>query len=225
MSGLPASTGLLRSAMRELLSCYKAKKLTIKKRLADFQSTWKKADKKIFAELCFCLCTPQSKAVMCDKAISSLEETGVLFNGSFAQISPALKINGVRFHNNKTRYIIEARNLFAKKNRLCIKNKINTLNIDETRGWLVKNVKGLGYKEASHFLRNIGQGKNLAILDIHILRNMLKLKIIKKIPKIISKKEYLSMEKNLERFSKKAGIPMDELDLLFWSMETGTVFK
>ncbi len=211
--------------MRELLSCYKAKKLIIKKRLADFQEVWKKADKKIFEELCFCLCTPQSKAVMCDKAISSLEETGVLFNGSFVQISPFLKINGVRFHNNKTRYIIKARNSLSINKQIHIKEKIHTSDIKKTRDWLVKNIKGLGYKEASHFLRNIGWGKTLAILDVHILRNMLKLNIIKQIPKTISKKQYLSMEKKLEHFSKKSDIPMGELDLLFWSMETGKILK
>jgi len=37
--------------------------------------------------------------------------------------------------------------------------------------WLVKNLTGLGYKEAGHFLRNIGSGK-IAILDRHILRNL-----------------------------------------------------
>ncbi|GAJ17855.1 unnamed protein product, partial [marine sediment metagenome] len=42
------------------------------------------------------------------------------------------------------------------------KSIINS-NIDEIklREWVVKNFKGLGYKEASHFLRNIGY-KNFA---------------------------------------------------------------
>lgn len=218
-------TGLLRTFMRELLNVYNIRKVLIKKRLKDFRAVWNKPERKIFSELCFCLCTPQSKAIMCNKAISSLEETGILFKGSFAQISPFLKTNGVRFYNNKTRYIVEARNLFSKNKYIYIKEKINTSDIKKTRDWLVKNIKGLGYKEASHFLRNIGWGKNLAILDVHILRNMLKLKIIKKIPKTISKKQYLQLEKKLEFFSKKSRIPMGELDLLFWSMETREVFK
>jgi N-glycosylase/DNA lyase len=39
------------------------------------------------------------------------------------------------------------------------------------RDWLAqeKQVKGLGYKEASHFLRNIGV-KGHAILDKHVMR-------------------------------------------------------
>jgi N-glycosylase/DNA lyase len=93
-----------------------------------------------------------------------------------------------------------------------------------TREWLIKNVKGIGYKESSHFLRNIGY-KNLAILDRHILRNLEKFKVINKIPKTLNKKQYLSIEDKFYNFSKKIKIPMDELDLLFWSIETGKVFK
>lgn len=95
----------------------------------------------------------------------------------------------------------------------------------KARDLLVKNIKGLGYKEASHFLRNIGYGDELAILDVHIMKNMANLKIIKSIPKSITRKQYLLMEKKLRVFSRKSGIPLNELDLLLWSKETGEVFK
>jgi N-glycosylase/DNA lyase len=94
----------------------------------------------------------------------------------------------------------------------------------EKREYLVKNVKGLGLKEASHFLRNIGHN-NLAILDRHILKNLHKLGVIEEVPRSLTKKAYLDIEEKFKRFSKKIGITMDELDLLFWSMETGKVFK
>jgi len=45
------------------------------------------------------------------------------------------------------------------------------------------------------------------------------------ISKIITRKAYSEMEEKLRQFSKKINIPMDELDLLFWSLETGKVFK
>ena len=76
----------------------------------------------------------------------------------------------------------------------------------------------------SHFLRNTGH-ENLAILDRHILKNLIKLNVIKEIPKTLTPKAYLDIEERFKRFSDKAGIGMDELDLLFWSMETGEVFK
>ena len=89
----------------------------------------------------------------------------------------------------------------------------------------MKNIKGFGMKEASHFLRNIGLGDNLAILDVHILDNLKTLGVIDEIPKNMSDKNYLKIESKLRDFSRLVGIPMDELDLVFWSEETGIIFK
>lgn len=209
--------------MKDLIQDYSKRKKVIKQRLKDFQEVWKNSDKKIFKELCFCICTSQSKAVNCDKAIRSLVKKGILFKGNQDSIRAGLK--AVRFPNNKTRFIIEARDLFTEGNSIKIKKRINEDDILATRRWFLKNVKGLGPKEASHFLRNIGFGKDLAILDVHILRNMLKYKVIKKHPKTLTEKKYILLEKKLKAFAEKINIPMDELDLLFWSRETGEVFK
>ena len=92
------------------------------------------------------------------------------------------------------------------------------------REFLVKNVKGHGYKEVSHFMRNIGY-KNLSILDRHILKNLKKYKVIDEIPKSLTAKKYCEIEDKFLEFSKKINIPMDHLDLLFWSRETGEIFK
>lgn len=202
---------------------YNFKKKAIKKRLKEFRAVWTGTEKRIFSELCFCICTPQSRAILCDKAISSLVKTKLLFNGNLRQIKNSLK--GVRFPNNKAKFILNARKLFTVKKNIEIKNKIDIKDIYRTREWFVKNVKGIGFKEASHFLRNIGFGENLAILDVHILKNMRKYGIIKEIPKSITESAYLFLEKNLKTFSKKANILMGELDLLFWSAETGEIFK
>lgn len=202
---------------------YKEKKKVIRNRLKDFEKVWKGSDKKIFAELCFCICTPQSKAVYCDKAVKNLERSGKLYTGGVSEIKKHLK--AVRFPNNKARYIVESRKLFSSSTGIKIKKRIDTKNIYSTRDWLVKNVKGLGYKEASHFLRNIGWGRDLAILDTHIMKNMARYGLIKETPKAMSKKCYFDLEKRLKKFSLKIDIPMAELDLLFWSEETGEVFK
>ena len=94
----------------------------------------------------------------------------------------------------------------------------------ELREFLVKNVKGYGYKESAHFLRNVGY-KNLAILDRHILRNLLRYNVIDEIPKSLTPKKYFEIENKFLEFSNKLNIPMDHLDLLFWSKETGEIFK
>lgn len=207
----------------KLLSEYKIRRKEIKKRLCEFREVWSEPDDRIFSELCFCICTPQSKAVHCHDAVSALAESGALYCGDVCRIREGLR--KVRFPNNKAKYIVETRGRFSAGASLRIKDKIFSDNIAGTREWLVRNVKGVGYKEASHFLRNIGLGADLAILDVHILKNMVRLGVIDETPKTLTRNKYLELEEKLKKFSKKIGIPMAELDLLFWSMETGHVFK
>jgi N-glycosylase/DNA lyase len=83
----------------------------------------------------------------------------------------------------------------------------------------------LGYKEASHFLRNIGFGENLAILDRHILKNLVLLGVIESIPKGIIKNKYLEIEEKMAKLSKKIDVPMSHLDIVLWYKETGEIFK
>jgi N-glycosylase/DNA lyase len=211
--------------LSELKNSYKRKRSEIKKRLEDFKQVWEKSDEDVFIELCFCLLTPQSKAKAVDRAIKNLIEKDLLFSGNKEQISKELRNSGVRFHKNKTKYILEARKFFTHNEKINIKSKLNKGTVDEKREWLVENVKGLGYKEASHFLRNIGLGFELVILDRHIMENLMKYKIIDEIPECLSRKCYLILEKKLKNFSKKVNIPLAELDLLFWSEETGEIFK
>ncbi len=94
----------------------------------------------------------------------------------------------------------------------------------ELREWLVKNIKGYGYKEASHFLRNIGF-EELAILDRHVLKNLKNYGVIEEVPKSLTPKKYKEIEEKMRRFSKSVDIPISHLDLLFWSNETGEIFK
>lgn len=210
---------------RELLSRYSKKKDIIKRRLSEFDKLKKTAgNKKIFSELCFCILTPQSKAVRCSKAIKKLERTGLLYKGSKGKIAKELK-GYSRFHNNKAGYIVGARSHFTDHGRLNIKKHLSSADNLRLRESFVKHVKGIGYKEASHFLRNTGHGKNIAIIDRHILNNLKRYGALETIPKSISKANYLRIEEKMRLFSRRLGIPIEELDLLFWSNQTGFVFK
>lgn len=201
--------------MQNLQGEYSNRKEAIKARLKDFEVIGK-GD--IFYEMCFCICTPQSSARKSDLAIKSLIKAD--FKNKKLEPSEHLVKAGVRFHKNKGEYMKE-----LKKDYKTHLNIINTLKDSfELREYLVKNVKGYGYKEASHMLRNIGH-KDLAILDRHILKNLKNLKVIKEIPKTLTKNKYLEIENQFKEFSKKVSIKMDELDLLFWSQETGEIFK
>ena len=211
--------------LKQLRQVYPKIMPEIKKRLAQFKKLHEDKDEKIFSELCYCILTANANAVLCNKAIEELQKAGLLLNGKPHQIRPVLK-GKARFHNKKAGYIVGARNLFKVAGCLDIKSRINAGNIIETRDWLVDNIKGFGYKEASHFLRNIGLGKNIAILDRHILKNLRRYGVINKVPDSVgSRKVYIDIENKMKEFSKKINIPMEELDLLFWSIQTGFIFK
>jgi len=208
----------------ELLEFYGQKKEQIKNRLKEFELIMNDSDERIFAELCFCICTPQSKATTAWNSISALMKNGLLYKGTENQIRPFL--NPVRFADKKAKFIIEARNLFTENGRIKIKDRIKQFDDSfELRNWIKKSVKGLGLKEASHFLRNIGRGHNIAILDRHILKNLHGYGAIEKIPGAMTEKKYLEIEEMMRNFAKDVGIPLSELDLLFWSKETGFIFK
>jgi N-glycosylase/DNA lyase len=207
---------------KELMDLYVPVKELIESRLEEFRQIWETASQDaLFRELVFCLLTPQSKAKTCWTAVQRLNRKGMIAVGEACLIQEELV--GVRFNQRKAEYICLAREMFSQRSlRFTLSGFANP---HEAREWLVKNVKGLGYKEASHFLRNIGMGQELAILDRHILKNLVLLGVIDKNPSSLSKKMYLEIEGKMTRFSEQAGIPMDHLDLLLWYKEAGEVFK
>ena len=200
--------------MNQLTKEYNTRKTEIKQRLQDFKTV---EGDDVFYELCFCILTPQSSGFRADECIQVLKQNDFLktnFNPK-----PILK-KKIRFHNNKTKYLLE-----LKKNYPKIKEKLNsTKNKYELRTWLLTNIKGYGLKEVSHFMRNIGH-EDLAILDRHILKNLKKHNVITEVPRFLTKNKYFEIEDKFKKFSKEIKIPIDHLDLLFWSQETGKVFK
>lgn len=204
-------------------STYLEIKDRINERLKEFKHSWKSGDNKhAFTELAFCIFTPQSSAKACWASILRLKEKNLLFKGEASEIIN--EMSRVRFSRKKSDYLVLAREKFFEN--FDLKAKLESFsNSYERREWLVKNVKGYGYKEASHYLRNIGFAEDLAILDRHILKNLVKNNVIPEVPKSISKRQYLDIEKKMQDFSKKMGISMDHLDFLFWYMEAKDVFK
>lgn len=210
--------------IKEIREIHSEIKTRIESRLREFSRVWKKGSgEDLFIELAFCIFTPQSGARTCWRAVSGLLEKDLFFKGCYDDIRK--EINIVRFRNNKAGYLIEARDRFLGGGE-CLRSRLDAKpSVIEKRDWLVKNVKGIGYKEASHFLRNIGFGADIAILDRHILRNMNYLGLIKKIPGSISPALYRELELKLAEFAGKIKIPLGHLDFVLWYKETGDIFK
>jgi len=214
---------------KELIKEYRKIKPAIKKRLSEFRSFTHDARRTtqddLFGELCFCLMTANANALKCDEALKALKDGDHHIKSCSRSIRSRIK-GRVRFHNKKADFIVGARRLFQSGRGLDVMSRIDRKDIISTRDWLVDNIKGMGYKEASHFLRNIGLGNNIAILDRHILKNLKRYGAIERIPTSVgSRKVYMDIEDKMRRFSKDVSIPLDELDLLFWSLQTGFIFK
>ena len=208
--------------MEELIKLVKniSKKPEVKRlvdlRIREFHSKRTKPANEIFKELCFCILTANFNA---ERSIKIQKKLGDGFlNMTEKQLAKKLKNLGHRFPNARAGYIVEAR-----KQKNLIKKILNQKNEQETREWLVKNIKGLGYKEASHFLRNIGF-ENIAIIDFHIIDLLTKFRLTKK-PKTLGKKKYLETEKTLKKLSEKLNISLARLDLYLWYIETGKILK
>lgn len=187
----------------------------VARRIKEFDALGKKGNNYWFSELCFCILTSNSKA---QTAINIQNELDYVGFSTFTkeQISDSIRRNKHRFHNNKSDFIILARTYLDIKSRLK-KEK-------DPRAWLVKNIKGIAWKESSHFLRNVGY-TNYAILDRHIINLLHELGYLKEKPKTLNEKTYLKIEKMFQKLASDLDLTCSELDLYMWYIKTGTILK
>ncbi|MBU1134972.1 MAG: N-glycosylase/DNA lyase [Nanoarchaeota archaeon] len=191
-------------------------KQLVDSRIAEFKEIRKNENNSLFKELCFCLLTANYSA---EGGIKIQKEVG---NGfitlSEVELRDTLKSLGHRFYSARAAYIT-----LARRHNKVLKMFMDTLGEYALREWLVKNVKGLGYKEASHFMRNTGY-KNVAIIDFHIIDLLVRHKLIKR-PNTLTSKKYLEIEGVLKEIAKQTNLNLAELDFYLWYMETGKVLK
>lgn len=193
-------------------------KQRIDQRLQEF-AAFKTADNTAwFSELCFCLLTANAKSKTACAVQQELGYTGFA-TASMETLVATIKKNKHRFHNTKAKYIYNVRQHQDIRERV-----LSFSTIQEAREWLVENIKGYGYKEASHFLRNVGFF-DLAILDRHILHHLHEHKIIRKIPSSLNKNNYLEIEEKMKPLCSAVQMSQGELDMYLWYMKAGDVLK
>lgn len=220
MSTLPAYREL-----EELRSELTTKEAAIRSRLADFRRVGHGTDEALFEELCFALLAIQSSARSSDAAVRALAKEGLLWTAGPPEMARFLQ-HRTRFHNHKAAYIVRARERFFPGGHGSLRESLDRMRDPiAARDWLVAEVDGFGLKEASHFLRNIGRGEDLAILDRHVLRNLLRHRVIGRMPKSLTPKRYRAIEARLRTFAETVGVSVGVLDLLWWSRQTGEIFK
>jgi N-glycosylase/DNA lyase len=209
--------------LKELKLNYELKKQRIQERLKEFQEVMNKDDSRIFEELCFCILTANTSARMGINTVEQIKH--LLLTASKEELSQALKQARYRFPNKRAEYITEVKNFLKQDLNFKLKEKLLSFkDQDERRDYLVANIKGIGYKEASHFLRNIGFSKS-CILDKHILNSLSELRVLETNSRPKNGNHYLEIEQKMKNFAKDISIDIDELDLLLWSMKTGEILK
>ena len=197
----------------------------IRARLAEFRSLWETAsDERLWEELVFCIFTAGASARMGLRSVEAVRH--LLIDGSHAQLTEALQ--GVhRYPVARPGYIVVTRDYLSEDCGMRLRERL--MSFDDPiarRDWLARErrIKGLGYKESSHFLRNIGF-RGYAILDKHILRSLAELGEIESPSPPTTRTRYLETEERLRQFARRVQIDFDELDLILWSMKTGEVLK
>ncbi|HSG30477.1 MAG TPA: DNA lyase [Thermodesulfobacteriota bacterium] len=208
-----------------LQDSYEKKKPLIKSRLNDFKQIRKNAsDELLFEEMTFCILAAGTSAKMALNSVEAVKD--VLAFGDFNQIRASL-IGHYRYPNLRANHIIQCREYLKSEYNFNIRDMIaNIKDPIERRGFLAttSEIKGIGFKEASHFLRNTGHS-GYAILDKHIIYYLYELNLIRSNEIPTTENKYLETEKILINFSKDIGINIDELDLLLWSEKTGEILK
>ncbi len=211
--------------IENIVRAHKQRKREIRSRLREFAAIGRSGtDLNLFEEMVFCFFTGGCSARM---GLNSLEAVKpILLTGDQQEIANAL-VGSHRYPNARSRYVVASRDFLREQYGLRLRKRLRSFECSlERRDWLVreKGIKGLGYKEASHYLRNIGF-KGYAILDKHVLNCLAELKIIDDPKPPNTRLRYLMVEEKLKKLTEMTGIDFDELDLVLWSMKTGVILK
>lgn len=216
---------------KKITEHYRENREEIEGRLKDFKKLRDSSEDRKFKELVFVILTSQTEAEKAWSAVKSLDEENLIQSGGKGEISRLLDENSVSYPDDKASYIREnfrdlsQPTLEDPEQGLKISRRINTDDLESTRSWFAENVKGISWKGASHFLRNIGYGNGFAIISGHISSQMFELGLTETPEPPENREEYMDMEEKLQEFSDKIGIDIKALDLVLWSMKTGEVFK
>jgi N-glycosylase/DNA lyase len=206
---------------------HKARRREIRARLAEFEQVWRSgSDARLWEELVYCIFTAGASARMGLRSVEAVKS--LLIEGDAGEMTSALIAAGAhRFPVARPGYVVVTRNYLAEHCGMRLRDSLLSFaDPIERRDWLAseRRIKGLGYKEASHFLRNIGL-RGYGILDKHVLRCLADLGVVESAKPPTTRQRYLEVEDRLRIFARTARVDFDELDLVLWSMKTGEVLK
>ena len=201
---------------------------------------WKKnwiqlTENQVWKELCFCLLSGNVAFELVKSTIDVLETNGFLdFNWILEErksheyifklfnepnFEPKKKngeLRKYRYPKKRSEEITKAAQILYSNSSL--KKILEKAASDvEIRNFLAKNIPGIGIKESSHFLRNIGYSDSLAIIDIHVLRFLKQNNFVYQSDVLsLTESKYEKLEIILQNLADFHGLNLGILDLSIW---------
>lgn len=215
------------ATIERIRAAHTARRREIRARLGEFDDVWRSASNaRLWEELVFCIFTAGASARMGLRAIEAVRP--LLASGRRRQMTQALvSARAHRYPSSRPGYVVVTRNYLRQHFDMRLREQLGSFADPlARRDWLAKEpgIKGLGYKESSHFLRNVGF-KGYGILDKHVMRCLAEVGVVASAKPATTRRKYLETETAMREFAKDVGIDFDELDLVLWSMKTGEILK
>ena len=211
--------------VEKIRAAHRARRGEIRARLREFEEVWRTADDaRLWEELAYCIFTAGASARMGLGSVEAVRH--LLASGTHEELAGALASKH-RYPNARAGYIVVTREYLTGDCRMRLRERLESFaDPVGRRDWLARSrgIKGLGYKESSHFLRNVGL-RGYAILDKHILRCLAEVGVLDSPRPPATRARYLAAEQRLRDFARDVSIDFDELDLVLWSMKTGEILK
>lgn len=189
----------------------------------------------LWFHICFCILSSNVPFEMAQSATRHLIEMNLIDRKQSA-LHPKMSLECIASELSKPCYLPPKKNKNKRKYRfpnvrakhivqtavnlqgIRIKDALQRCETDyQGRDFFVKYVYGMGYKESSMFLRNIGYSCTLAVIDNHILHFMKEIGLVDpKEYRIQSPKTYLQLEMLLRNFASEKQVELPILDIAIW---------
>lgn len=194
----------------------------------DVQKSWTEAE--LWRELACCVLSSQVPYPTAQAAAVRLESSGLLLEKPTAPaaleraigelLRLPFEIDGAmrRYRFPDSRALQLASSIFeVRRYSDGLGNLLNSFDdVELTRGWFVKHAPGLGPKQASMFLRNVGVSYDLAVLDRHVINYMMIVGLTADPTPVRRMADYRRDETILRDHAADFGLPVGLLDWAVW---------
>jgi N-glycosylase/DNA lyase len=180
-------------------------------------------------ELVTCLLGSQVRAESANASAERLLSSSLLSDERWGSIDPTFELEvhdvlaGRRDDSRTPAYrfpALRARQLTEVRRKLIARSLRSYLSLSddasEVRKHLVQDLPGIGPKQASMFLRNVGASFDIAILDVHVLRFLRLIEVLPNAAPVAALPRYERMEAKAREFAESVGHTLGHLDWAIW---------